>query len=65
LGGPENIDDSTASPDRGESAGGTKETGVSGKENTAEQEGTIVICGGSVAFVRLFTDVRPAQNEDI
>jgi len=65
LGGPENIDDSTASLVRRETAGGKKEMGVSGKENTAEQEGTIVICGSIVALVRLLIDIRPTLNEDI
>ena len=59
LGGPENMDDSTASPVRGESAEGKKETGVSGKGSTAEQEGANVSCGISVAFVHLFTDIQP------
>jgi hypothetical protein len=49
------TDDSTASPVRGESAGGKKETGVSGKGSAAEQEGTIVICGSSVAIIHLFS----------
>jgi hypothetical protein len=59
MGGPENIDDSTSSPVRGESAEGKKETGVSGKGSTAEQEGANVICGSGVAFVHLFTDIQP------
>jgi hypothetical protein len=47
------LDDSTASPVRGASAEGKKETGVSGKGRRAEQEGAIVTCRGSVAFVFL------------
>jgi hypothetical protein len=53
------MDDSTASPVRGESAEGKKETGVSGKGSAAEQEGTIVICGSNVTFVHLFIDIQP------
>jgi hypothetical protein len=55
MGGPENIDDSTASPVRGELTEGKKETGVSEKGKTAEQEGTIVICCSSARFVHLFS----------
>ena len=57
------MDGATASPVRRETVDGKKEKallgGVSGKENTAEQEGTIVIRGSILAFGRLFTDIRP------
>jgi hypothetical protein len=43
MGGPENIDDSTASPVGEESTEGKKETRVSGKGTIAEQEWTIVV----------------------